>query len=365
MGEFFILLLLPIFSSAAPIKSPDVSADALFLYRNSNYSKEDTSTIRNGIDVQELEVAFMSDVDPYSRLVLTLSLAPQYTLNSQTNRVTQTWEFKPEEAFAESNHVSWTTLRVGKFKAAFGKHNLLHTHDYPLVDQPLINASFFGGEGLNDVGVSAAVLLPFPWFSELTGQYLRGEGENPEFSSPSPNDAVGLGHWKNLWDLTEDLTGELGVSYAQGTNMFGRGTGIGGGDLTFKWRPSVGGKYRSFIIATEFMQRNLEQPEFPNEKGTGIYLLGKFQFAERWHAVLRYENLFVDGANNSINPNALQNGAANRYAGGVAFNATEFSFFRIEYSQTEGLRSDSGLTVERKVYLQANFTIGAHPAHGY
>ena len=58
-----------------------------------------------------------------------------------------------------------------------GKHNQLHTHAFPFILAPLINLNLLGDEGLSDVGFSTAILLPATsWFSELTLQYIRGEG---------------------------------------------------------------------------------------------------------------------------------------------------------------------------------------------
>ncbi|MGE0527662.1 MAG: outer membrane beta-barrel protein, partial [Bdellovibrionales bacterium] len=221
--------------------------------------------------------------------------------------------------------------------------------------------------GLNDVGGSAAVLLPVNWYSELIGQYLRGEGENAEFNSPSPSDGVGVGHWKNLWDLSDALTMEVGASFAHGKNALGGHTALYGSDLTFKWRPVIGGKYRSWILAGEYLRRELEQPGTAEETGDGWNVWGSYQFAERWSAAVRYDYLRVDGssADEVLNPNGLENGTTRKYSAGVTFKPSEFSMFRIEYNQAEGPASAHGETVENKIYLQAGFVIGSHPPHTY
>jgi len=348
------------------ITAPNVSANALFLYRNSNFAKEDTSTVRNGADLQEAELDFYADVDPYSRLMLIMSMHPDYTLNPATNKVEQSWQFEPEEAYAETNRIPSTTVRIGKFKAAFGKHNQLHTHAFPLVDAPVVNSVLLGDEGLNDVGLSVAVLLPVSWFSELTGQYLRGEGENDEFNSPTPSDAVGLGHWKNLWDLSDALTMEAGASYAQGENSLGGQTKLAGADLTFKWRPTAGGKYNSWILGGEYIHRSYEQgPNAADETAGGWDAWGQYQFAERWAVIARYDHLDVDGSLPAINPNALPDITTKKYSAALEFKATEFSSYKVEYDYGDGPISPGGDRIEHKFYLQANFTIGAHPSHGY
>lgn len=350
--RFWLAGLLFIGSVAmADLKSPNISANTLFLYRQSNFSREDLATTRNGLDLQEAELAFFADVDPYSRLSVLLSVHPEY--DNSTGAVEQSWVIEPEELFAESDVLPGTTLRVGKFKAAMGKHNLLHTHAFPLIEAPLVNSQLLGDEGLNDVGLSAAILLPTNWFSELTLQYLRGEGENSEFQSPSPNDGIGLAHWKGLWDLNEGMTLEVGGSYAAGKNSFGKTTTLSGADVTVKWRPTSGGKYHSWMVGAEYLNRALGQTT-STEDGNGWNLFGQYQFAERWSAIARYDYVHLD------TPLTGQG-----YAGALTFNATEFSSYRLEYAYIEGIEGPFGGAIERRVLIQGNFTIGAHPAHSY
>lgn len=351
--------------TSSSLKSPNVSANGLFLYRHSNFANQETSTVRNGLDVQEVELSFYADVDPYSRLNLTLSVAPEYNLDETTKRVHQEWKLEPEEAYAESNHIPWTTTKIGKFKAAFGKHNLLHSHAFPLVDAPLVNSRLLGDEGLNDVGVSAAVLVPVSWYSEWTMQALRGEGDNVAFNSANPDDAVGVGHWANLWDLSDSLTMEVGASYARGNNDLQGLTTIWGADLTFKARPLVGGKYQSWIVGGEYMGRILEQQNEDPERSGGGYLWGQYQFAQRWAVAARYDRLETQTSQPEVNPNALDNLVTNKESLGVSFFPSEFSFYRLNVSYADGPKSATGESVEKKIYLQANFTIGAHPSHSY
>jgi len=361
---FLLVLLFSPWSYGQSLKTPNISANALFLYQNSDFAKEDTSTQRNGMDIQEAELAFYADVDPYSRLTMLLSIHPDYELVS--GKVVESWQMEPEELYSELTQIPGINVKIGKFYAAFGKHNLLHTHAYPFVDAPLANTALLGDEGLNDVGVSVAGLLPTNWFSEVTLQYLRGEGDNAEFDSPTPGDGVGLAHWKNLMDLSEDLTFEVGVSYAAGTNSLAQQTALDGADLTFKWRPADGGRYHSWIFGTEYIERHVGQPGTQDEKGQGTTVWGQYQFAERWAGLLRYENLKVqNAANANVNPNALPNDTTNKYCASLVFNASEFSSYRLEYDFTHGPENAQGLSNDHKLYVQANFTIGSHPAHAY
>lgn len=366
LSIFLLLLSLSAEAFAQSLKTPNVSANALFLYRNSNFHKEDTDVVnpdqeRNGFNLREAELQFDSDVDPYTRMSLLLSIHSSYEANAGV--VEEKWSIEPEEGFVESNAVSDMTLKIGKFKAAMGKHNTLHTHAYVFIDSPLANINLLGDEGLNDVGASAAILLPTSWYSEVTLQYFRGEGENAEFSSPTPGDGVGLVHWKNLFDLSDALTMEFGASYAAGANSLHSTTTLTGADLTFKWRPTDGGKYQSLMWATEYLGRTQSQTGVSDENGSGIATWLQYQFGERWAALYRYDNLTVE---NTFDPVSLPDDTSRRSSVGFVYVPTEFSSYKLEYNQrTGGVPSATGETTENAVFLQANFTIGAHPAHAY
>jgi hypothetical protein len=348
------------------LTGPSTSANALFLYRNSNFHKDDRNVSNpdqtpNGIDVREVELQFYSDVDPYTRLSLLLSMAPKY--KSDGTAVSEEWGIEPEEAYAETLTLPGVALKLGKFKAPLGKHNLMHPHAFPLIEAPLANVKLLGDEGLNDAGVSAAILLPTLWFNELTVQYLRGKGENSEFNSQSPGEGVGLIHWKNLLDLSDELTVELGGSFAQGGNSYRKTTSLSGADLTFRWRPTEGGKYTSVLWASEYLSRTQSQAMAFDEQGSGLASWVQFQFAERWSAVYRFDALVVRNTFDAVN---LPNDNWERHSLGIDYSPSEFSTYRLELDQRHGgAPSSSGNVTERAIYLQANYNIGAHPAHSY
>lgn len=355
------------FAADASLKTPNISANTLFLYQNSNFHKDNMDPAnpdqnRNGFDIQEAELQIYSDVDPYSRLNMLLSIHPEFEGNGTA--VEEKWVLEPEELFVESISLPSVLLKLGKFKAAMGKHNMLHTHAYPFIQAPLANEGLLGDEGLNDVGLSAAIMLPASWFSELTLQALRGEGENAEFNSPSPSDGVGLAHWKNLFDLSDALTMELGLSYATGANSLKGTTDLTGADLTFKWRPNEGGRYQSLIWSTEYLARKQSQDGVSDdEKAYGVSSFVQYQFAERWAALYRYDNLNVE---NTFDSTTLPNGPSERNSIALAYMPSEFSSFKLEYDQRHGgVPSSSGEDTEKAIFLQANFTIGSHPAHAY
>ena len=342
-----LVCLVALFSSIsfAASQNPDISVNALMLYKNSNRGYDPNAENRNGVTVQEAEMQFASDVDPYWRFVGTFSLsqtADEGQLAATPPQYVAKWNFEPEEAFAESLDFNFVTLKVGKFKAAMGKHNQLHTHAFPFIDAPLQNSVLLGDEGLNDVGASIAVLFPLPWYSEFLVQGFSGQSEDqPYFTSVDTSGHVGLAHLKNLWDLSDQLTFEFGLSAASGENSQASSTNLYGADLTFKWRKSL---ERALIWSTEFLRRDLG-----DVRGQGVASWLQFQIERRWWVEARGEVL-DDSSVQQRKQSAL-----------VAFDASEFSEVRAEYDHL----SDASSKDEQRFMLQLNYTIGAHPAHAY
>lgn len=352
--------------SAFCLTAPNLSANTLFLYRNSNFHNQDSNVLApdqtpNGFDIQEMELQFYSDVDPYTRLNLLLSIAPSYISDNQ--KISQEWTVEPEEVFVESNALADVTLKLGKFKAAMGKHNTMHSHAYPLIEAPLANVALLGNEGLNSSGLSASTLLATSWFSEFTLQYLRGQFSNTEFNSPSSASGIGLMSWKNLMDLNDETTIEVGASFAKGGNSVRRNTSLTAATFILKWRPSIGGRYQSLLWATEHLSRTQSQPDGPDESGRGLASWILYQFTERWSVIYRYDNLII---NNSLDTTTLPNDISDRHSLGLSYSPSEFSTYKVEYDRKlSAIVNDKNENIETSIFLQANFTIGAHPTHNY
>ncbi len=331
--------------------NPDIGVNALFLYQNSNRGRDAGSVDRNGLGLQEAELQFTSDVDPYWRFVGTLSLHQE--VDDSTTPVEREYVLEAEEAFAETIALPVVTLRVGKFKAALGKQNQIHTHALAFVDFPLQNTVLLGEEGLNDLGISGAALLPTPWFSELTLQGLSGQGEGLEYFQPTTaNSFVGLAHWKNLIDLSDDLTSELGLSAVTGKNQSASSTQFYGADLTFKWRATAN---QALIWSTEYLQRDLNADT--HEVGQGVSTWVQLQFDRRWWVQARSEYLQINDPSTSTTAATHQR----KQSALLAFVPSEFSGIRLQYDHL----NDSGPKDEHKILLQYNASIGAHPAHAY
>lgn len=362
MNYIFLFILFVSFSTQAQTSkvrdntfNPSIGINALTLYQSSNRGNSSYVKNRNGLGLQEIELLFSGDIDPYWRFDSNLSLHQEVTVDETTTPHTRTAEnkFEAEEIFAESLNLPYVTFKVGKFYAAFGRHNGLHTHAFPFIDAPLIHQTFLGDHGFNDTGASVSTLLPLPWFSELTVQGLSGQGSELEyFKSPSADTVVGVGRFKNLWDLNQDLTFELGLSNAQGENSTRNSTKFYGADTAFKWRTN---KSQAVIWTTEWIQRI--KNESTQERGQGLVSALQYQFSQRWWVQARTESLdIVNQATTSSVPSVQK-----KHSALIGYMPSEFSGLRLQFDELD----DRSAEKEKRILFQFNFSLGAHPAHTY
>lgn len=337
---------------AASAFNPAISVNALF---SGGYSTNPKATRRltgldfqNGFNFQEAEIQFTADVDPYWKANLIFS-------------VNRAGDAGLEEGYFTSEELPYdllprnTTLKLGKFYASFGKHNLLHAHQFPFIDRPLVSQAVFGDEGLKEPGAGLSYLLPTSWFSELTFQGMAGENEGMfRFKGDSKPRGAYLGHWKNFFDLSDETTLEIGNSYIGGRNSAARRpwSHAAGLDLTIKWRPLQRSTERALIWQTEYIYFNQDRGRSGSSQGGGLYSSLQYQFSRRWWLQGRYDLVGI--------PN-FQGERKHRWTTLLAFVPSEFSAIRLQHSYTA---QDRGGPLNQ-VLLQFNFTIGSHPAHQY
>lgn len=287
-----------------------------------------------GLSVQEFEIRMSANVDAYFRADVTLAIPG-------------TEGVELEEGYLETIGLPNVTLRAGKFFSSFGKHNALHTHAFPFVDGPIAQERILGGEGLNEIGVRASLLLPASWFSELDVELL--DGTNELYNSSGSSDYVYAASWRNLWDLTDESTFEIAGSAGTGKNEADAFTQIYGLDATYKWRASRGSQ-RSVIAQIEYLRAHLDDGT-DTEKAGGLSTHLMLQTSRAWWIQGRYDLFGI--------PNP-ETDKQHRYSALVGLVPSEFSSFRLQYS----LNKEGDETVHQFAF-QINFTMGSHPAHAY
>jgi hypothetical protein len=109
--------------------------------------------VHSGFNLQQLELYYDSNVDPYLRL--------------DANLVFGRDGFELEEAYASTLALPGRLkVRAGQFLTPFGRLNPMHPHSWSFVDQPLVQGRLFGPDGSRGLGTEVSWLAPLPWYLE-------------------------------------------------------------------------------------------------------------------------------------------------------------------------------------------------------
>ena len=301
-------------------------------------------TFGTGLSVQEMEIQLLSVVDPYFKANLVLAIPG-------------TEGIEVEEGYVTLTSLPQVLVNVGKIKAPFGRENLTHTHALLTIDRALISQRVFGEEGLNDVGVHVAWMMPLPWYSEVTVGVDAGSNE-VVLGSAQPEGVGGLAHWKNVVDLSPTYTVELGVSGLVGENAALGVSKVGGVDLTIKGRGRSRHQWNRLVWQNELIVADLGCPSEGSggceaAQIGGLYSTLTGSFSRRF---------WLGGRFDLVGLPAPVDGGQTLGASAIAvFAPTEFSGMRLQ-AQRQFL--PDGHTADSLVG-QLIFTIGGHPAHSY
>lgn len=361
--------------------NPNISVLAVF---SAAYFSDDDPIVlaendpeNTGFNLQEIEVAFQSVVDPYLRFDSFLSFSTEGV--------------ELEEAYGTTLFTLPlnTQIRAGRMRAKFGRINTLHRHFQNFVTLPIVAAEFLG-EHLNPTSAEANFLLQLPWFSEFSASIGSPDVETASFDRDS--DANNLSrllyvfHLKNFFEISDSLGLSLGTSFATGSNGTGPGnrTNLFGVDLFAKYRPIKTDPYQAISLQSELMFRDAESEEDGDLFDYGFYTQAVYKFHKRWSAGLRFgytdtddqlafeieeaeENLFLPSRDGQIANEEEEEGVLGlfgkqyRISGMLTFTPSEFSLIRLQYDYIDQ-KFDSS---ESAVFLQFQYAIGAHGAHPF
>ncbi len=333
------ILLWKVPSSGRKALIPDISLVgniAGSYFRDDPGDDQGENPSRTGFNFQGAELAIQAAIDPYVRGDIFIL-------------------FKEEGVEVEDATITTLSLpanfqiRAGKMLARFGRQNTQHLDRLDFVDQSFTNRYFFGPEGFAELGFETSVLFPLPWLSELSFEFLQGENEG-NFDGSRKQDFAYLGHWKNGFDVTQNLAGQVGLSGVVGFNDTAPGhtTQIYGADLYFRWKPN---ERRGFKWQTEYFLRRLENVADAIVEG-GLYSQIIWRFARRWESGIRGERIGLpkDGFGQwSLSPQ-------------ITFVATEFFHLRGQYNF---IHADGIAREQHEAFLQMQFNMGPHGAHAF
>lgn len=353
---------------------PDISVIGTFAA--SYFSEEPTLRVpaheptHNGPELQEIELALQSNIDPHFRGDVFLAFSLEGV--------------EVEEAYFTTLGLPWNLqVRGGAFYAPFGRFNQQHFLEVaPFVDMPLPNRRFFGGEHLRGLGAEASVLVPLPFYLELRAS-LQTAGNDVSFGVPADEirdigDMLVVGRALSSFDLGDRLTLNLGVSAANGPNASGgflvtgeNRTDVFGGDLYLKLRDESSQAFTA--LQSEYLYRRATVPGGRLGQG-GMYAWIVRRFSAQWEAAVRYDLLGLPEGGSAGSPTIeneelasfLAPASQQRVGAAITHYFSEFSRLRLQANYDFGLAlPGEGADGVAEVFLQYQFVLGAHGAHPF
>jgi hypothetical protein len=347
---------------------------------------------QRGFTVQGVEANFAGAIDPYFRGNANIA----FLLDAEGESSLELEEGWLETVSLPAN----LQVRAGQYLTEFGRINTQHPHTWAFVDTPLVNGRFLGPDGLRNPGVRVSWLVPTPFYSELflgvqnsqgeTAHSFRNDnGGEPMFGRPvsenrvmSSGDMLFTPRYAMSFDLSDTQTLLAGASAAFGPNGSGGDTDtqIYGVDLFWKWKPAnAHGGFPFVSWQTEAMLRRYQAGTTLDGSydtgGSGVYLPSEtltdwglysqiaWGFRKDWVAAFRgdyvtrtgkadYEKILGD------DPKRLPRW---RLSPNLTWYPSEFSKLRLQYNYDN--RDKIG--EDHSVWLQFEFSLGAHAAHKF
>ncbi|UCF81015.1 MAG: hypothetical protein JSV08_00915 [Acidobacteriota bacterium] len=316
-------------------------------------------------ELSEAELGIQAAIDPYAKADVFIG-------------------FHAHEVELEEAYVTWLRLpaglglKMGKFRAAFGKFNLVHPPETHFPDRPLAHEEFLGGEGLAAAGVqfsySPPTSLYLNFIAEVTnvwdnapafgfideGDPLDEEDDHLERGGRRRSDLGYLGRAETYFDLTESQNLSLGLSHAASfwDEEAELRSHLSGFDATYRWKNPRRAIYRSVFWQTEVMhlRREMEEGADALDRWGGFTHLD-YQFARRWHAGARADYTREAFGYEPDEPHGGRRGGM-LYA---AFAPSEFSLLGL-YGRA--VRLANGET-DHTAFFRLTFSLGPHGAHPF
>lgn len=266
------------------------------------------------------------------------------------------------EAFiSTSKLIPRSTIRVGQFFLGVGRLNRFHRHEWPVVFAPRVHEQFFGTEGALDSGIEYSYLAPLPFYLEATVGVTNGwtyghthnEGEKPK-------EPTHYGRLATYLDLPYDGGAQLAYNFLSRTDSVNDKVTLNGIDLTAKWREAG---VLNFLLQGETWLRNKRPHDGGEEKTFGSYLLPQYAVDSQLflgvmvdhYTVLTLKDITGKHIDNSIVSCAPT----------ITYKASEFSTLRLAYDWQLDKQEGRDDRTDNRLEVQANFIIGAHPAHDF
>jgi hypothetical protein len=301
------------------------------------------------MNLREVELDFRAAIDPWADGVLIGTFGQEVPGEFETE--VEEGYFLLKKLPVLDSAPGGLKLKVGRFRPDFGRFNKIHLHDLPQIDYPRSLQTFLGEEGYIQNGASGQFFLPQPSETstlEATLSVLNG-GDMPLADGQEGSELALLGHLAWFGEVSSSTSLELGASaWKEGSDRQ-----LYGVDATYKWKPLVGGEWRSFLIGGELYRAELDDTGL-DESPMGFYVWSQYQLDRNTYLGVRFDR------SEEVDDSSLQ---TDTYGAYLTYYTTEFLRFRLAAEHAE---SDLDVVDGRNsAFLELNFVFGSHPVEPY
>ncbi|RPH38287.1 hypothetical protein EHM92_00360 [bacterium] len=371
VAPFLVIVAVSNIGLSQTTVNPDISVIPRFLIESNDgekFSQGKREFSQPDFQFQELELAIQSYLNPFSRADVILTL-PGPDIEAGKLGIEELYATVFRGLPLDLN------LRFGKYRVEYGKINVAHPHAWPFITQPLSQARFLGEEGLNDLGISASILLPTgDVYSKLTVDLLRGGaiGETAGISDTSGSKPfyANSARLMSFFTLTDESDLEVGLSTLTGIHdPYNRDRfWYLNADFKYKYKPSM---YTSLVLQGEYLYNtrsaSQDQPLVPflNAAGgpetrtinsSGLYIYADYQFFKLYSIGARYDW--------SEAPYSKDDKASGVSVFAGYYPVEETLGLRLEYQHLK-TETPVAATAVNTIVLQVLFSLGPHKAHPF
>ncbi len=345
-------------------------------------------SMSEGFNLRETELAFTASVDPYFDVVALFAASEE--------------GLEAEEVYFQTRALpGGFQLKGGKFLSGIGYANKQHPHQWDFVDQNLAYELLLGGQGLNEKGLQVTWLPKLPFYMQLGAEILQGENEkmanyigpeefpglkeedDPRVLAHKAGPRLFTGFVKVGPNLGYSSALQVGLSWASSQRhqevhehsgdenpegVFDGTAELWGADLVYKYDSPREYGAGDFVFQTEYLWRKRDL-DVLGTTSTAVFkqdgasfqavygLLPRFQVATRYDLAGLTNERVLAGVKTEYE-------SSKRWSAALTFNPSEFSRVRAQYNRGEVFVGGAKETFDQ-LFLQVQFSIGAHGAHKF
>lgn len=380
--RFLIGSILPLFLSAPAwgVTQPDTGTGlqaSIAVDLMGSFKAHEDSTASDRFDARAVEMSFFAPIDPLFDGLLTVAAHNEGGVT----------EFDVHEAVLSTTKlVPQSRIRLGKFLLGIGRLNQIHQHDWAFISAPHVQAEFFGGEGVMDTGLEYSLLMPLPFFLELTVGVTNGwtfghEGhdhdevvadeptveetddhadEEAHTEATKPRKPTHYARLVTFTDLPADGGLQVGLNYLARQDAEGDTMRLSGADITAKWQAA---NYQALLLQSEAWHRSIAPLEGDEQKAWGAYVFPQVGFSKSTRLGIRAD-YFTETSLKDENGGKLDNSKV-AYVPTLTFRPSEFSTLKLAYNHVVTAVKNTEDQIDRFAEIQATFILGAHPSHAF